>query len=76
MQTELEVELRKVAKLNELPEEVIYYIFNYQFKFLAESTKADNTKTVMLPKIGKFSPSKNKLKWINEHTNRTNKNRV
>lgn len=76
MQTELEIELRKVAKINELPEEVIQYIFNYQFKFLAESIKTDSTKTVMLPKIGKFSPSKNKLKWINEHTTRINKDRV
>lgn len=73
MQVELEIELRKIAKDNELPEEVIQHIFNYQFKFLAESIKTDNTKTVMLPTIGKFCLSKNKLKWINEHNAKTNK---
>lgn len=67
MQAELEIELRRIAKENKLPEEVVAQIFNYQFKFLQTSIKEDNTKTVMLPRFGKFCLSEGKLKKINEH---------
>ena len=67
MQAELEIELRRIAKENNIPEEVVYHIFNYQFKFLQTSINKDNTKTVMLPKWGKFCLSEGKLKKIHEH---------
>lgn len=73
MQLELEIELRKIAKLNNISEEVINQIFSSQFKFLQKSITADSTKTVMLPKIGKFCLSKGKLKNILKHNERNSK---
>jgi nucleoid DNA-binding protein len=73
MQIELEIEIRRIAKENDLPEEVVTHIFNSQWKFLQQSITKDNTKTVMLPKFAKFCLSKRKLKHILIHNERNNK---
>ena len=71
MQKEIKDLIKKIAKKYNKPEHVIEEIYMSQFQFIKTSISSpedpSDIKTISLPKWGKYSLSKGKLRWINKH---------
>ena len=65
-----------LANKYDLPLQEIEEIVNHQFKFVATIMKEGNFDTIRLPYFGKFTVNKNRLKYINEKTNKKNVKKI
>jgi len=63
--------ITNLANKHSLPFEVIELIVNSQFQFVSKTMKemklSQEYKTILLPKLGKFSPSLRKIKIYDEN---------
>jgi nucleoid DNA-binding protein len=65
-----------LANKYDLPLKEVDEIINHQFKFVARIIKKGNFDTIRLPYFGKFIVNKNRLKHINEKTNKKNSEKI